>query len=139
MFNEETMLAVFEKAEKAFRARKDDFTPVTISIASLDEVNALNTAIDEGFLVQAPCNGLVLFTKEGRAKFAELLKANEDRQDRRKSIVIAEQALFEAQKANKIAVGANTRATWTMWVSIVCAVISSGSLISVLSFWLSGK
>jgi methyl-accepting chemotaxis protein len=42
-----------------------------------------------------------------------------------------------AREANAIARGANTRATFAIGATILCAVISSASLVSVIVFWVS--
>jgi len=158
--NEDAMLAVFQKADEAFRTQEADFKQVRIIPESMDEVKALNLAIAESWIIQHPNGLFVTFTPDGRELFSNLRKAKEERQRKQEEmelqrLALAEvqesnrialeanktsgEAVAEAKRANEIAVGANTRASCSMAVAIVAAVISSGSIISVLSFWFFGK
>ena len=127
-----------KKAVDEFKASTADFIK-EFSINAVDptkdfvqdfEVNVVDPQKDfvEDFTTSSP--------KTDIERLAEaLIEATNKLGDR--LVNASEQSDEIAREANEIAHGANKRAVCSWLVSIVCVVISSGSLIGIISFWMS--
>jgi len=75
---------------------------------------------------------------ESSASIELLVEAIREASEREESVAREDNEIAkQSAQANDIATGANTQQSLSMLVNIVCAAISSGSVIAILVFWFS--